>query len=69
VAVPVLTEPFRRVLARQLSFWRPSQPLEPIVLEHPVQNISAAALDQRAADLVEAIVALLPPGPSESDAP
>ena len=39
-----------------MTHWDASAPLDPIVLDHPVQNISGDALDARADQLVEAIM-------------
>ena len=48
------------MLDQHLAYWEASQPLEPIVLAHPMQNISGVALDTRATALVSAILARLP---------
>jgi hypothetical protein len=60
--VPVLTSPFRDVFKRHLKGWTVAGSLEPVVLAHPMQNISGEALEARAAELTEAILARLPAG-------
>ena len=59
-ALPVLTAPFVNVLARLLSIWKADGVLSSIVLEHPIQDLAAAGIEQRAHDLVQAIERLLP---------
>jgi hypothetical protein len=58
-AVPILTQPFEDVLARILSYYRTTQPMPHIVIEHPIQNLEPAALAERARQIAAAALALL----------
>ena len=58
-AIVVLTEPFREVVNTMLAFQETDRPLPAIVLDHPMQNISAEEIDQRAQALADAAQRLL----------
>jgi hypothetical protein len=58
-AVPILTRPFEDVLVRILSYYRTTQPVPHIVIEHPIQNLPPAALAERARQIAAAAEALL----------
>lgn len=56
----VLTEPFREQVGRAMSYQRADRELPMIILEHPMQNITADQLEARAqavADQAEAMLA------------
>jgi hypothetical protein len=56
----VLTTPFVGVLPKLLSIWQADGVLSSIVLEHPIQDLGAADIENRAHDLVRAVERLLP---------
>lgn len=57
--MPILTRPFEDVLARILSHFQASQPVPHIAIEHPIQNLARAALDERARQIAAAVERLL----------
>ena len=54
-AIVVLTAPFRTMVAYQET----DRPLPAVVLDHPMQNITAGEIDQRARQLADAAQRLL----------
>ncbi len=61
--MPVLTSPFAEVLGRLLTYYTPDHAMPFGVIAHPIQNVTDAELDARAAQLVAAIEPHLPPAP------
>lgn len=55
----ILTTPFASRIDDITAFQETDRPLPAIVLSHPMQNISDDELDQRAMELVDAIVRML----------
>ena len=58
-AVPILTRPFENVLDRILSYYKTSERLPFIAVEHPIQNVGPAELADRARQIVAAAVRML----------
>jgi hypothetical protein len=58
-AIVVLTEPFQTMVQAMLAFQETDRPLPAIVLDHPMQNITSAEIDQRARQLADAAERLL----------
>lgn len=56
----VLTEPFADVMDRLLTYYRPEQTMPVGVVAHPIQNVTEAELDERAAHIVALIEPHLP---------
>jgi hypothetical protein len=54
-----LTRPFEEVLDRILSYYKADRPLPRIVIEHPLQNLAADRLAQRALQIADAIEQML----------
>lgn len=57
--VPVLTAPFESVIGRVLTYYELDRPLPSIIIRHPTQNIDAAALQARAAEIADQAEQLL----------
>ena len=55
----MLTAPFRTTVKAMLAFQETDRDLPTIVLDHPMQNISPEAIDQRAHQLADAAQRLL----------
>ena len=58
-AIVVLTEPFRTMVEAMLAYQETDRPLPAVVLDHPMQNITADEIDQRARQLADAAQRLL----------
>ena len=58
-AFVVLTEPFRDQVDRVMAYHRPDRSLPVVVLEHPMQNLDEAGLQDRAIQLADKAVRLL----------
>jgi hypothetical protein len=58
--VSVYSTEFERVLERHLTHWRLSGPFPRVIVEHPIQNVSPEALEERARAMVRAILQHLP---------
>lgn len=58
-AVPILTRPFEDVLARIMSYYETDVPMPHIAIEHPIQNIEPALLEDRARQIASAVESLL----------
>lgn len=59
----VLTEPFQNQVERAMAYQRTDRDLPVLLLPHPMQNLTAAELEQRAlllADLAERLLAAMP---------
>jgi hypothetical protein len=63
----VLTEPFADQVQRAIAYYETDRPLPAIVLPHPMQNIGAAELEQRAVALADAAMRLLDDVPQAPD--
>lgn len=57
--IAILTEPFGNQVSRLMMYQPSDRPLPVIVLDHPMQMISADEMDKRAKQLVDAIEKLL----------
>ena len=57
--IAILTEPFAEQVSRAMMYQPSDRPLPVIVLEHPMQMISADEMDKRAKQLADAIENLL----------
>ena len=58
-AFAVLTEPFRDQIDRVMAYRPSDRPLPAVVLPHPMQNVGAEELRQRAQMLADAAERLL----------
>jgi hypothetical protein len=58
-AIVVLTEPFRTMAEAMLAYQETDRPLPAVVLDHPMQNITADDIDRRAQQLADAAQRLL----------
>ncbi|MGD9795184.1 MAG: hypothetical protein AB7V43_17065 [Acidimicrobiia bacterium] len=59
----MLTEPFADQVQRAIAYYETDRPLPAVVLPHPMQNIDAAGLEQRAVALADAAMRLLDDAP------
>jgi hypothetical protein len=55
----VLTEPFADQIDRVTAYYQTDRPLPAVVLPHPMQNVSADELEERAVLLADAAERLL----------
>jgi len=63
----VLTEPFADQVQRAIAYYEIDRPLPAVVLPHPMQNIDATELEQRAVALADAVMRLLDDAPQSAD--
>ena len=63
----MLTEPFADQVQRAIAYYDTDRPLPAVVLPHPMQNIDASALEQRAVALADAVLRLLDDVPLTPD--
>lgn len=59
MAVPVLTTAFSDVLDRILGRYTTDVPMPRIIVDHPLQNVTPAALQARAEQIAAGVLALL----------
>lgn len=63
----MLTEPFADQVQRAIAYYETDRPLPAVVLPHPMQNIDATELEQRAVCLADAVMRLLDDQPHGPD--
>ena len=57
--MPILTRPYQDVLERILSCYQTTSPMPFISIDHPMQNVDATALADRARQIADAVQTML----------